>query len=316
MTEYPRDHVKIVIVDDCSIDKSLEIAEDFKRRHGHLFHSVEVIKLGQRVTTSKARNEGAKRAIPRSHLMFLDSDVILKPATLKNLLILAESDPKVGAVGALYLTPSPSLFEKLMWYRHLGKVSEGSAGTGALLVTSEVFKKVGPFNENLGYPKTVYEDLEYVMRIRRSGYRVLIDGRDPLLHLKVSQGEDQKKREKCASLKEGLRLYGSYFSLTKAYALHEALKVAPLKYKLEYVAYALLPFTIILLGLFSPMLFILTLFMLASFSLLSSFILYRKVKDITLKIIAGPAILLSRVSRALTLTSYIIAKRCLSLWRF
>ncbi|MEM1510819.1 MAG: hypothetical protein QW096_13210 [Thermofilaceae archaeon] len=42
-------------------------------------------------------------------------------------------------------------------------------GTGALLVRFEVFEEVGSFNENLGCPRTIYEDLEYVMRIRKAG---------------------------------------------------------------------------------------------------------------------------------------------------
>jgi GT2 family glycosyltransferase len=298
------------MVDDGSTDKSVEIAEDFRRKHSHCFHSIEVIRLAQRVTTSKARNEGAKRAIPRSHLMFLDSDVILKPTTLKKLLALVDSNPKVGAVGALYLTSNTSLFEKLMWHRYLGKISEGPAGTGALLVKSEAFEKVGLFNENLGYPKTIYEDLEYVMRIRKSGYKVLIDGRELLLHFKPLQGGDHKR-----NLGRIVKHYTSYFSFTKAYALYEVLKVAPTRYKLEYMVYAILPITIILVGLFSLTLSILTLFTLLLVSLLYSFISYGKAMNITLKIIAGPAILLSRISRALTLILYVIIKQYLPLQR-
>jgi GT2 family glycosyltransferase len=264
------------------------------------------------VTTSKARNEGAKRAIPRSHLMFLDSDVILKPTTLKKLSALVDSNPKVGAVGALYLTSNTSLFEKIMWHRYLGKISEGPAGTGALLVKLEAFEKVGLFNENLGYPKTIYEDLEYVMRIRKSGYKVLIDGREPLLHFKLSQSRIQGGEK---NLEYIVKHYTSYFSFTKAYALYEALKVAPTRYKLEYMVYAILPITIVLVGLFSLTLSILTLFTLLLVSLLYSFISYGKAMNITLKIIAGPAILLSRISRALTLILYVIIKQYLPLQR-
>jgi len=304
-TEYAHDHVKVVIVNAHSTDRSLEVAEDFKQRYSQRFCSVEVIELGQRATTSRARNEGARRAIPGSYLMFLDSDVILKPATLKDLLTIAEDNPHVGAVGALYITSSPSLFEKLMWYRYLGKVSEGPAGTGALLIKPEVFERVGPFNESLGYPRTIYEDLEYVMRIRRNGYKVLIDGRDPLLHFKPPQGGNWRKER---SLEHVVKHYASYFSLSKAYALYEALRVAPMRYKLEYVAYVVLPVVLALVGVLSSPLLLLALTILLFSSSLYSLISYGTTMSTALKIVAGPAILLSRVLRAITLMVYVVAR--------
>jgi len=308
-TIYPHNYIKVVIVDDCSTDKTVEIAENFKQVYGQYFRSVEIVKLNQRVTTSKARNEGAKRAIPGSYLMFLDSDVVLKPTTLKNLLTLAESDSKVGAVGALYITLNPSLFEKLMWYRYLGKVSEGPAGTGALLVKPEVFEKVGFFNEKLGYPKTIYEDLEYVMRIRKCGYKVLIDGKEPLLHLKVTPSEKGLvESSKSKTLIQVLKHLASYLSLKKAFALCEALKVAPIRYKLEYAAYFLLLPALALTSLYSPTLSLLLATGVVFAASLYPLITYPKSINPVLRILAGPVILLSRVLRAIALAIYLIIK--------
>jgi GT2 family glycosyltransferase len=228
LLNYPHKYIKIVIVYDCSEDRTLQKAMSFKYENEAEFHSIEVVRLDREATTSEARNEGIKRAVPGSYLLFLDSDVIPKPDTLDRLMEIAESSPGVGAVGALYLTSNPSLFEILMGYRSLGKVSEGPAGTGALLVKWEVFEKVGFFNERLGYLKTIYEDLEYVMRIRRGGYKVLIDGREPLLHFKPAPSEEVLIRgSRSKSSMRLLKHLVSYFSLRKAFALHEVLKVAP-----------------------------------------------------------------------------------------
>jgi GT2 family glycosyltransferase len=307
--EYPHKYIKVVIIDDCSTDTSPQIAANFKQRYEKIFHSIEVIKLDQRLTTSKARNEGIKRALPVSYLMFLDSDVILNPTTLAKMIELVESDRRIGAVGGLCLTSNPSLFEKLMWYRYLGKVSKGPAGTGALLVKWKVFENVGFFNEKLGYPKTIYEDLEYVMRIRRHGYKVLIDGREPLLHYKFISGERSSSRDsKLKLIKQILKHFASYLSLRKAYALYEVLKVAPIRYKLEYITYIFISFALMLLGLCSITIMLLPLFMTILISSLSSLIMYPRNMSLALRILAGPTILLTRVLRALALIPYTMIK--------
>jgi len=307
--EYPHKYIRIVIVDDSSTDTSPQIAMEFKQKYEEKFHSIEVVRLNQRVTTSKARNEGIKKALPGSYLMFLDSDVVLNSTTVTKLIKLAESDPRMGAVGGLYLTFNPSLFEKVMWYRYLGKVAEGPAGTGALLVKWEIFERVGFFNEKLGYPKTIYEDLEYIMRIRKHGYKVLIDGREPLLHIKfVPTDSSHSKSLKQRLVKQTLKHFVLYISLRKAYALYEVLKIAPLKYKLEYVIYMLIPFALMVMSLYSIIVTLLLLFIMVFSSSLYSLIVYPQITTLTLRILAGPAILLSRVLRALALVPYIIVK--------
>jgi glycosyltransferase involved in cell wall biosynthesis len=307
--EYPHKYIRIVIVDDCSTDTSLQIAMEFKQKYEEKFHSIEVVRLSQRVTTSKVRNEGIKKALPGSYLMFLDSDVVLNPATLTKLIELAESDSRIGAVGGLCLTSNTLLFEKVMWYRYLGKIAEGPAGTGALLVKWEVFERVGFFNEKLGYPKTIYEDLEYVMRIRKHGYEVLIDGREPLLHIKfVPAGSNRSKSSKLRLVKQAVKHFASYISLRKAYALYEVLKVTPLKYKLEHVIYMLIPFVLMIMSLYSIIVALLLIFIMVVSSSLYSLIVYPQNTALTLRILAGPAILLSRVLRALALILYIMVK--------
>lgn len=303
---YDKSYIKVVIVDGKSKDETLEIAEDFKQRKLQLFHSIEVIKLDEEVTTSKARNEGIKRAIPNSYIMFLDSDVVLKPSTLSELLNLAEGNLRIGAVGALYLTSTPSLFEKIMWYRYLSKVSEGPAGTGALLVKPEVLEKVRFFNEDLGYPRTVYEDLEYVMRIRKAGYDVLIDGRDTLLHFKPPQRNEQEKKRRFTNLLEIVRHYFTYLNFTKAYALYKTLKSSPVVYKLEYAAYIVVLFTLVAESLISLQLSLLTISLLLAVASFYSVISYRGRLGIMLRVLAGPAILISRLLRALNLMLFMI----------
>jgi len=102
-----------------------------------------------------------------------------------------------------------------MGYGYLCRVSEGPAGTGALLVKWEAFER-GFFNERLGYPKTIYENLENVMRIRNSVYKVLIYGRELLSHFKPAPSEEALIRSsKSRSFMQLLKHTVSYFSLRK-----------------------------------------------------------------------------------------------------
>ena len=298
--DYDKKKIKIVIVDDNSTDNTYGIALEFKQRYDDLFYQVEVIRLDERVTTSKARNEGIKRAVPSSCIFLLDSDVVPNTSTLKELIELFR-DPRVGAVGKLCLTDKPSLFEKMMWFRYLGQIKEGPAGTGALLLKPEVIRKVGLLNEKLGYPKTIYEDLEYVMRIRRAGYKVLIDGRNPLLHYKPLQTLTfSSKSNILTSLKQTIKHFSTYLTFSRAYALYEVLKAAPLRYRLEYVTYAFMMLAMILTLFTNTAMTVLLVSTTITISILYAIFEYRNL-DIKTRILAGIAVLISRLLRALAL---------------
>ena len=309
--DYDKKLIKLIFVDSGSNDSTLNIINDFIQSYSHLFNSIEAVLLKDRVTTSKARNEGAKRAIPGSYLFFVDSDVILRPETLKNLLFILISDPRIGATGALYLTENPSLFEKAMCCRYLGRISEGPAGTGALLIRPEIFYRVGYFNEDLGYPKTLYEDLEYIMRIRKAGYKVLIDGRDPLLHFKPKLRSTSENTDRPRIMKEMINVlkhYRDYLTIERAYALYKVLRVAPMIYVFEYLIYILVFFLLLLSIFIDPLITLLSLATILVISSLYSIMTYKQCSRV-IRILAGPAILLSRILRGVALVYFLLIYR-------
>lgn len=303
--KYNKKLIKIVIVDDNSIDETRDIILKFKYKYEKMFHSIDAVFLDKAVTVSKARNIGIKRSLPNSYIFLLDSDVILEPYTINNLIAVLESDPSIGAIGALYLTNKPSFFEKVMWYRYLGKKAEGPAGTGALLIRPDVIEKVGLFNERLGYPRTLYEDLEYVMRIRKAGYKVIINGDEILCHVKHKFINSHSKYK--FDVRNILVHLFSYTRISKAFALYNVLKVAPIRYKIEYLIYTMIPLILLVSLLYDSLLAGLSVLIIAVASSLYSVIVYNSL-DMKLRVVAGPSILVSRILRAISLVLYIICK--------
>ena len=300
---YDRSKIEVIIVDSASSDSTLKILEEFKEKYESLFKCIKIIKLDSNYGVSYARNLGLK--ISTCELIFLlDSDVALYEDTLRELVNILKQESNIGAVAALYLTPQSSIIEKARWCKNIGKIGQGDLPTGAALIKREVIEKIGYFNEKLGYPFTLYEDTEYSMRLRKAGLRIIINGRNPLMHIKIA--EKEKGNSLCRFRQEILemkRVLRSYFTLKKTSALYHVLKVAPLRYKIEYIIYGLLAWTIIFLIFSRPILSLIVL-TLSLFASVMYYIVSCKVQ-LKIRIIGGLFILASRVIKAFILSIYV-----------
>jgi GT2 family glycosyltransferase len=148
---------------------------------------------------SRVNNLGAARAAGE-HLLFLNDDTeVITPDWLEALLEYSQQKP-IGAVGAKLLFPDGGL-------QHVGvTVLDGKPGhpfygypgqhpgyfsrnvlahdcaavTGACLMTrAEVFRAAGGFDES--FPLN-YNDVDYCLRVRRQGYRVVFTPHARLCH--------------------------------------------------------------------------------------------------------------------------------------
>lgn len=106
---------EILVVDDGSTDNSLQIAEDYEKKHANL-RVISQVNKG----LSSARNTGLMNAPHRSeYILFLDSDDILMPDTVNKILAVArktEADiiaPSMQCFGraneTIILMPNPTL---------------------------------------------------------------------------------------------------------------------------------------------------------------------------------------------------------------
>ena len=132
-------------------------------------------------------------------LVFLNDDAMVEPDWLDHLVLTAEADPRIGAVGSRILFEDGSLQEAggIIWgdgpttgvgrglpagtteYMYVRDVDYVSAN--GVLVRRRAWEEVGGFSED--YFPAYYEDVDLCMALSRSGYRVVYEPRAVLRHL-------------------------------------------------------------------------------------------------------------------------------------
>lgn len=171
---------EIIVVDDSSTDNSVQIA---------LGKGVKVFQLPRRSGPAAARNYGAQRACGEV-LFFMDSDVIVQRTTVARMVADFQEHPEIAAVfGAYDDTPTENNFisqYKNLYHHFVHQQSNNNAMTfwaGCGAVRQEIFHKVGGF-DHTRYLKPSIEDIELGYRMRKMGYKILLDKQLQVKHLK------------------------------------------------------------------------------------------------------------------------------------
>jgi len=158
---------EVIVVDDCSKDKTAELAGKFP---------VQLIKLKQNSGAGRARNQGAKVA-RGDILVFVDADVILLPSTLEQIENFFQTHlDYAGLVGNYtYLSYDQnvcSMYHNLFTvYHHELSGYDIEWFWGALsAIRKEVFDKLGGFRED--YYGASAEDIEFGYRLAENGYKI------------------------------------------------------------------------------------------------------------------------------------------------
>ncbi len=158
---------QLIVVDDGS-DASCE--------HVVAGRCDEFIRLEQNGGQSAARNLGAGKATA-DHLFFLDSDIMVEPGTLGQVLEEFERQPEIAALFCSFQqdTPSKSFFSQFKNLQHhfTHQVSSREAVTfcgGFGAIRKVVFEEIGGFQEDLRF----MEDVEMGYRLHNSGHRILL----------------------------------------------------------------------------------------------------------------------------------------------
>lgn len=173
---------EIVVVDDGSTDGSAEAARTSA-------HGVEVLRLSSRSGPAAARNRGAQHA-SGDVLLFVDADVVVDADTLARVAGHFSDRGDVAAVfgsyddepaAANFASQYKNLFHHYVHQRSSSEAETFWAGCGA--VRRRAFHEVGGFDEKR-YSRPSVEDIELGQRLRRAGFRVVLDRALQVKHLK------------------------------------------------------------------------------------------------------------------------------------
>ena len=192
------DNYKVVLVDNGSEDDSVKAVRE-------KFPEVEVVETGKNLGFAGGNNVGIEYAIKAGadYVFLINNDTTVHPDYLKELVDVAESDAKIGAVGSkimYYSEPERIWFVggKINWLKNKGEhigldeidkgqfdeIREVDYLTGcALLVKGEVVEKVGVLEDDYFL---YYEDADYSLRIQNAGYKTVYAPKSKIFH-KVSR---------------------------------------------------------------------------------------------------------------------------------
>jgi len=171
--DFPHDLMEIILVDDGSLDNTLELMKQFSARTDI---STRIFS-GEWKGIGSARNKIIKNA-KGEHIVWLDSDQVLEKAFLRKQIALIERNPRAGIVtGKVGIAKGDSpilvleLIPEVVEYKYQDwATSFKLPGTCGALFRTAAARKVGGFNEEL---TGAGEDIDMARRIRDAGWSIV-----------------------------------------------------------------------------------------------------------------------------------------------
>lgn len=157
---------ELLIINDYSTDKSMEIASKF------LSEKVKIIHHEKNSGLAATRNTGIKKA-NSNYVTFLDADDLWKPTFLEKIFHLIQNFPEARIFGTNYEeiwdktiknphNNSDSLPKNFVGYVNFFKINikQGLYNHGSVCLHKEVYENVGFYNENI----QLSQDLDFNIR--------------------------------------------------------------------------------------------------------------------------------------------------------
>lgn len=160
--------LEVIVVDDCSIDGSVEIIREFPCR---------LISLPERAGAGRARNAGACAA-NGDILFFTDADCIVFRDTISKAVKAYERHGPLAVIGGTYSERAfdPGFFSAFqsmfVSYHETRSASRPDyVATHAMMVNAHNFRKIGGFRERF---LPILEDVEFSHQVRGMGISLFI----------------------------------------------------------------------------------------------------------------------------------------------
>lgn len=167
---YPKDHHEILLIDNGSTDRTLEIARGFSEVSIHVKENVKV---------GAVRNYGVQKA-KGSVIVFLDSDCVVNQEWLTDGVRKLTADANSVIGGQYLLRDDPSWLEKYWILASPNRtVRETSLLGGCIFMPKEIFQNIGGFDEYLN----AGEDSDLTVRLKKEHINVEIDPSLSVVHL-------------------------------------------------------------------------------------------------------------------------------------
>src|SRR3972149_5873233 len=169
--------IEIIVVDDASTDDSVDIC----RKKG-----IDVLQMPHQSGPAAARNYGAHKARGEI-LLFVDSDVLVRQETITRVAADFMNNPDIAAIFGSY-DDSPDASDFFSQFRNLFHhfIHQNSHQEAKTFWTGcgAIYRKI--FFQLQGFDKGWFsiEDIELGHRIRKNGYRIMLDKELQVKYLK------------------------------------------------------------------------------------------------------------------------------------
>ncbi len=223
---FASDHgdFEVIVVDDCSVDDSIDVIKRFP---------CKLVRLDQHSGAAKARNAGAWQS-DGDILFFTDADCLLQHDTLTVASeAVALEGPNVIVGGTYTPVPHDNRFFSRFQSVFINYSETKQAANPDYLATHALAIDARTFRDNLGFAEgflPILEDVEFSHRLRRAGYRLVL--------LPTIQVRHIFNYSLYRSLRNAIRkaMYWTLYSLRNRDLLHDS-GTASTELKLNVAAY-------------------------------------------------------------------------------